>query len=268
MFNMRKIKIIISVALGCFLLMLSSCKSITLVNEVINRNITYDENISILDFEDTLVEATKIATESSVSVVTTSGNILFSTESFGSGTIIKREILSENKYEYYVLTNRHVVLTNGGNKKNVFVKFPNEEKINAEICVYDYAMDVAIIKFKSSKLINPAKVCLDNIDQGRFVVAVGSPYDINKYEQTVTIGNISHNNRVIEEQDTRGNKVNNIYIQHTASLNSGNSGGGLFNIKGELIGINSWKIVDQAVEGMNFSIPLSAVYPKYQQYFE
>lgn len=268
MFNMKGKKLVLVFTSIVLVLMLSSCRKLTIINEVINRDVTYGENISILDFEDALVEATSIAQESSVGVVSTSGNVLFSTESFGSGVIIKRIALSEDLYEYYVLTNRHVVLTNNGNKKNVSVKFPNEEKINAEICTYDNSIDMAIIKFESKRLLNPAKICLEELKAGQFVIAVGNPYDINKYYETVTIGNISYSNRNIEEENEFRQPVVNKYIQHTAALNSGNSGGGLYNIKGELIGINSWKIVDEAVEGLNFSIPIQEIYNKYRDYFE
>lgn len=269
MYSMKLKKLVFSLTFIIFALALTSCnKSITLINEVINRNVNYEENISILDFEDAIVEATAIATESSIGVMSYSGTILFKTESFGSGTVIKKEEISKDLYEYYVLTNRHVVLTDNGNKKNIKVRFEDKQEVDAEICVYDYEIDVAIIKFQSSRIINPAKISLDNLDAGRFIIAVGCPYDIEKYYNTTSIGNISHSCRVIEEEDAKGNPVNNIYIQHTAALNSGNSGGGLFNIKGELIGINCWKIVDEEVEGMNFSISLKEVYNKYKQYFE
>lgn len=267
MFKMKIKKVILTITLTALVLMLSSCKDITLINEVINRNVSYEENISILDFEDAIVEASAIANESSVGVVAKAGNVLFTTESFGSGTIIKRTEISKDLYQYYVLTNRHVVLTNNGNKKTVSVRV-NKIDIPAEIQAYDYGVDAAVISFQSSFLLNPAKVCLDEIEVGRFCVAVGNPYDIDKYYNTTTVGNISYSNRVIEEEDSRGNSVNNIYIQHTATLNSGNSGGGLFNIKGELIGINCWKIVDEEIEGMNFSIPLQEVYVTFRAYFE
>lgn len=268
MFNMKVKKIFLSFILLVSVLLLASCNKVTLINEVINRNVSYEEDISILDFEDAIVEASKIASESSIGVVTTTGGYIFTTESFGTGIVIKKQLIAPNKFEYHVLTNRHVVLTSNGSEKDVSVQFPNGEEIKAEICKVDYFIDVAIIKFQSPREITPAKVSLDKAEVGRFVVAVGNPYNIDKYYQSVTIGNISHALRVIEEEDGRGNKVNNIYIQHTAALNSGNSGGGLFNIKGELIGINSWKIVDEAVEGMNFSIPISTVYSKYKEYFD
>lgn len=269
MYSMKLKKLVLSLTFIIFALVLTSCnKSITLINEVINRNVNYEENISILDFEDAIVEATAIATESSVGVMASLGSIFFGTESFGSGTVIKKEEIAKDLYEYYVLTNRHVVLTDNGNKRNIKIRFEDKQEVDAEICVYDVAVDVAIVKFQSSRIINPTKISLDNLEAGRFVVAVGSPHDIESYYNTATVGNISHNNRVIEEEDMRGNLVKNIYIQHTAALNSGNSGGGLFNIKGELIGINCWKIVDEEIEGMNFSIPLKEVYNKYKQYFE
>ena len=121
----------------------------------------------------------------------------------------------------------------GGNKRSVFVTFPNAEEIKAQIVTYNSSIDVAIIKFESGRILSCAKVQLENVDEARFVIAIGNPYDIDKYYNSVTIGNISYTNRIINEKDVDEKEISNIYIQHTASLNSGSSGGGLYNIKGE-----------------------------------
>ena len=268
MCNMKTKKIILLFFISMLTLLLSSCKKNILINEVVNRNVNYEENISILDFEDALVEATKIAKESSIGLRVKAESSLIAAESFGSAVIIKRTKIANDKYEYYALTNRHVVLTSGGNKRSVFVTFPNAEEIKAQIVTYNSSIDVAIIKFESGRILSCAKVQLENVDEGRFVIAVGNPYDIDKYYNSVTIGNISYTNRIINEKDLEEKEISNIYIQHTASLNSGSSGGGLYNIKGELIGLNTWKIASEEVEGMNFSIPMSEIYNKYKEYFD
>lgn len=264
--KIKKISLLFLVVFILFIL--TSCKKNILINEVINREVNYEENISILDFEDALVEATKIAQESSIGLRAKVETAFISSESFGSAVIIKATKINDNNYEYYALTNRHVVLTSAGNKRNIYVTFANAEEIKAQIIIYDTSIDIAIIKFESNRNLKPAKIQLENIDEGRYVIAIGNPYDIDKYYNSVTIGNISYVNRLIKEKDTNEKDINNIYIQHTAALNSGSSGGGLYNIKGELIGINAWKIASEEVEGMNFSIPMSEIYTKYIKYFQ
>lgn len=253
----------------CFcLFFLTSCKKITIINEVINRYVNYEENISILDFEDALVEASKIAQESVVGIKTESGGILLSTSSFGSGVIVKQEELGIDQYKYYVITNRHVVLTDKGNERSIYITLGAEDTYEATIIEYDNNIDIAFVSFVSPRKLPVAKVTTDNIEVGRFVISVGSPYDIDKYYNSVAVGNISHTNRIESEESLDGDKVNNIYIQHNAEVNSGNSGGGLFNIKGELVAINAWKISKEDVEGLAFAIPMHELYEKYNQYFE
>lgn len=268
MYNMKVKKALTLLLLVVTTLMLTSCNKATLINEVINRNVTYEEHISILDFEDALVEAASIASDSSIAIVAKSGIGILSTESFGSGVVIKKEEIAPDKYLYYALTNRHVVLTDGGKEKSLTVRVNNAEDIKAEICVFNQRIDVAIIKFETGRIINPAKICLDEMEAGRFVVAVGNPYELDDYHDSVTVGNISYSKRTIKEEDVNGNDTNNSYIQHTAPINAGNSGGGLYNIKGELIGINTWKIVEEDIDNMNFSVPLTEIYYIYSRYFE
>ena len=79
----------------------------------------------------------------------------------------------------------------------------------------------------------------------------------------------SSNKRLYIEEDVSGREVTNEYLQHCAAINSGNSGGGLFNIYGELIGINTWKVVGELsdnIEGLCFSIPSSVVLNTFAKY--
>lgn len=260
---MKKLYICIISIIGC--LMLTSCDKITIVNEVINRVVNYEENVSILDFEDAIVEASNVAKNTVIGIVTTSG--IFEQETFGSGVIIKKEELKEDKFKYYVLTNKHMIALNKVNVKiNIYLN--NVDFYNAKVETYDNNLDLAIISFESFRILDTCKITTENIEIGRFVIAIGNPYELEKYYNTVTVGNISHLERYLEEKATNGETVKNLYIQHNAQINSGNSGGGLFNIKGELIGINTWKIVADGVEGMSFAIPTTEFYENYKQYFE
>lgn len=260
---MKKLYICILSIISC--LLLTSCEKITIVNEVINRVVNYGENVSILDFEDAIVEASSIAKKSVVGILTKSG--VFQSESFGSGIIVKKEELKDSKYKYYVLTNKHVAAINAV-RATVTIYLGDKDTYTAKVETYDDTLDLAIISFESLRVLDVAKISTENIEVGRFVIAVGNPYDLDKYYNSVTVGNISHLERYLEEKNENGELIYNKYIQHNAEINSGNSGGGLFNIKGELIGINTWKIVADDVEGMSFAIPTTEFYEKYKTYFE
>lgn len=76
---------------------------------------------------------------------------------------------------------------------------------------------------------------------------------------------------MIQEEDLNGKTVNNTFVQHDAAINSGNSGGGLYDIYGRLIGINTWKLVGDPgdnFEGLNFAIPSTVVYTTFESYLK
>ena len=99
-------------------------------------------------------------------------------------------------------------------------------------------------------------------------IAVGSPYELEVYYNTITVGNISSIKRVINESNYFYKEISNEYIQTTATINEGCSGGGLFNLKGELIGINTWKLVDSStnIDGMNFAVGVDKIQELFSQY--
>ena len=115
---------------------------------------------------------------------------------------------------------------------------------------------MALIKFSSTILIEPCSVNRSfNLKKGQIVLAIGSPHSL-EYYNTVTMGIISHPNRIIMEENV---KVN--YIQHDAAINPGNSGGGLFDINGKLIGLNTARIEDNSdyIYGISLSIPINDI---------
>lgn len=241
-------------------LMMVSCNSKSYTNEIITKKINYEQNISIRDLEDALITASEIGEASIVGIQ--SENYVQS--SFGSGVIINKTE-ANNIYIYTVLTNFHVISYKNKVSSNVSVflgKF--NETIDGVVLQYDKILDVAFIKFSSSRLLEVATIGdSTNYKKGSFAIAIGNPYDLESFYDSVTIGNVSANNRLYDD----GEGYINYYIQHTAPINSGNSGGGLFNIYGELMGINNWKFAEEEIEGMGFAIPIHIIEEKYGEFF-
>ncbi|MDO9628406.1 MAG: S1C family serine protease [Acholeplasmataceae bacterium] len=182
----------------------------------------------------------------------------------GSGIIFKSEpILETNQTLYYVMTNYHVV-ENGG---EMTVHFGSSQ---TDIQVSDYAgyqlYDIAVVRFKSSKTFRVHDVApinnntITEIVKGQDVYAIGSPQNIDKFNY-VTQG-------IVSLPTFSYNGVVGLAIMHDAELNPGNSGGPLFNLKGELIGINVAKIPTVsskdgtiAAEGLNYSLSINKIAP-------
>ena len=200
------------------------------------------------------------------------------TVSLGSGVIYKREEIKENgklvNYKYYVLTNRHVVYDediSANEEAVIYVYFGKEDiEIKATIVGYDLKVDIAVITFESTKYIQPVEIADSNeLERGDFVIAMGHP-DGYDYYGSATFGIVSGEKRYLSN-DTDGDGVDDfysLYIQHDVAVNPGNSGGGLFNLYGELVGINYLKIVSYNIEGMGFAIPSNVVKLLVEEYIE
>jgi len=169
--------------------------------------------------------------------------------SSGSGFIYKIE---DN--EAYLLTNYHVI--EDGNK--FVVTFTDGLEVEAELVNGDEYYDIAILKVDSS---NVKKVATlgdsSNLELGDSVFTVGAPLG-KEYMGTITKGIVSGVNRMVSVELTSGTYLMEV-IQTDASINSGNSGGPICNIKGEVIGITSSKLIGSGVEGMGFAIPINSV---------
>ena len=147
--------------------------------------------------------------------------------------------------EGYVLTNNHVV--EGADE--VVIKMRDGSEHQAKIIGTDPKLDVALLKFKAKHL---KAVKLGNSDKlrvGDWVIAIGNPFGL---QQTVTAGIVSAKERVI------GSGPYDDFIQTDAAINPGNSGGPLFNVKGEVIGINT-AIYSRSGgnNGIGFAIPIN-----------
>lgn len=197
--------------------------------------------------------------------------------STGSGSGI---IVGENDDELLIATNNHVVegattlsvcfigndvvgaeeetqsLASGDGDINV------ENAVSAKIKGTDPENDLAVVAVRKTdipadtmKEIKIAQIgSSDNLVVGEQVVAIGNALG---YGQSVTSGWVSAMNRTVTMEDG----TNSDLIQTDAAINPGNSGGALLNMRGELIGINSAKYADSAVEGMGYAIPISKAQP-------
>ncbi|HQK33486.1 MAG TPA: Do family serine endopeptidase [Spirochaetales bacterium] len=163
-------------------------------------------------------------------------------EGLGSGIIVRQDGKS-----VYVLTNNHVV----DGAKTVLVKLWDDSEYTGKILGVDKRRDLAVVQFESQ---NPVSVATlgnsDEIKVGDWAIAIGSPLGLS---QSVTVGIVSAVNR-------NGGPDDNIndFIQTDAAINRGNSGGALVNIRGEVIGINTWIASPNGGNiGLGFSIPIN-----------
>lgn len=161
--------------------------------------------------------------------------------------------------EGYILTNAHVI----SGARNVWVTTCDGEDIQAEIIGSDVRTDTAVLKIDASAVTKV--LTLGNstdVSIGDFVLAIGHPTGA-ELSFTATFGMVGYVDRSVNIDGVRNN-----YIQIDAAINPGNSGGPLFNMKGEVIGMNSAKTViasyDEqgepiSAEGLGFALPINEV---------
>ena len=167
--------------------------------------------------------------------------------SSGSGFIYKKD--DKNAY---VMTNHHVI--DGSDK--VIITFSNDDQVEGTVTGSDEYLDLAVVKIDASHVTQVAKLGnSENTSLGDTVITVGSPVGY-EYRGTVTRGSLSGKNRMVEVSVASTNDFVMNVLQIDAAINPGNSGGPLVNIKGEVIGINSLKLVEDEIEGMGFAIPI------------
>jgi len=161
------------------------------------------------------------------------------TQGAGSGVIISED--------GYILTNNHVV----DGAKEVTVTLADKKEYPAEVIGLDPKTDLAVLKIEANKPLPAAALGnSENVRVGDWVVAIGNPFGLN---HTVTSGIVSAKGRVI------GAGPYDDFIQTDASINPGNSGGPLFNMGGEVVGINT-AIIPQG-QGIGFAIPVNTAKP-------
>lgn len=161
----------------------------------------------------------------------------------------------------YVLTNNHVI--EDGSSFQVLM--PDGEKVNAKLVGADASLDLAVLQVeeRANELVPVSIGSSSNLKVGATAIAIGNPGG-EVLANTVTSGIVSALERSDVSSDNTTRNVD--YIQHDAAINSGNSGGGLFDYQGNLIGINTLKYAGSAyssisTEGLGFAIPIDTAYP-------
>ncbi|MFA9422532.1 MAG: S1C family serine protease [Sedimentibacter sp.] len=170
-------------------------------------------------------------------------------QSMGSGFIIDPN--------GYIVTNAHVI--GDGQYENITVSLIDGSTEVGEVLWYDTTLDLAVVKINKTGLPAVELGDSDKLMVGEPTVAIGNPMTLD-LERTVTQGIISGLNRSIAFDN--GTVIEPL-IQTDASINSGNSGGPLFNAKGQVIGINTAKM--STAEGLGFSIPINTAKPIIEQ---
>ena len=145
----------------------------------------------------------------------------------------------------YILTNAHVVK----DADEVMVKLNDKREFKAKVIGIDLRTDVAVLKVNATNLPKVNIGNPDTIKVGEWVAAIGAPFGL---ENTMTVGIVSAKGRALPQENFVP------FIQTDVAINPGNSGGPLFNLKGEVIGINS-QIYSRTggYMGLSFAIPIN-----------
>ncbi len=157
----------------------------------------------------------------------------------------------------YIITNYHVIeaiVSSSASSGNIEVYFPKDPStpVDATVVGYNISADLAVIKVEKTGL-TPIEVGnSDDIKVGQYAIAIGCPGGL-QFMGSVSYGIISGLNRTITIDSIGKMEL----IQTDAAINPGNSGGALLNSNGQLIGINSSKLVNESYEGMGFAIPVN-----------
>lgn len=244
----------------CLLLIILLLLALNLKFEKVNLGVQSNYNTKNLSVENNQVEEESVVNkieEASESIVGISklkqnGTSVFLNNAetslgLGSGVIVTED--------GYIVTNQHVV----GNKySNCYVTLENGEIYNGNVVWADSNIDIAIVKISSAKLKYLKLGDSDNLHLAEEVYAIGNPIGF-EFQRTVTKGIISGLNRTIKIENETENTYMEDLIQTDATINEGNSGGGLISEKGYLLGINSIKIT--SAEGMGFAVPINIIKP-------
>ncbi|MDR2865372.1 MAG: Do family serine endopeptidase [Spirochaetaceae bacterium] len=169
-------------------------------------------------------------------------------QGLGSGIIVRKDANT-----YFVLTNNHVVSDEQGKAVDeIVIETDTGKEFPAKLLGRDDRRDLAMVSFQSSENL-PLAVLGDSneVDVGDWAIAVGNPLG---FASSVTMGIIS----AVGRTGGPGNNIND-FIQTDASINQGNSGGALVNIRGEVIGINMWIASSSGggSVGLGFAIPIN-----------
>ena len=247
--------------------LLDSSKSTTASSDKVSKGTPLSKSSSVVTSDvsevvDQVMPSIVSITSMSVEEVRSFFGGTYEQQSKGAGTGI---IIGKTDTELLIVTNNHVV----AGSDTLTVAFTDESTVEANIKGTDAQYDVAVIAVPIENISDDTLDAISvatlgdstSLKVGEPAIAIGNALG---YGQSVTTGVISALNRSVsmtneETGDTQESGVK--LIQTDAAINPGNSGGALLNMKGELIGINSAKYADSAVEGMGYAIPISKAKP-------
>lgn len=158
----------------------------------------------------------------------------------------------------YIVTNYHVIADANDKGYKISVILYNGDKYEAKIVGVEESSDIAVLKIEATGLSATTLGDSDNINVGETVYAIGNP--LGELSFTMTSGMVSALDRDITTQDqATGQTTTNNMFQIDAAVNEGNSGGPVYNTKGEVVGIVTAKYASTGVEGLGFAIPIKDV---------
>lgn len=242
-------------------LLLASCMNLKGNNGLLTPKIETIEELKINKYnqQSTYVDVYDKTIKSVVSVISYDKTIVgaLKLKGIGSGVIYK-----EDSNNYYIMTNHHVITGAG----QINVMSWQKQEIKATVLGYDSLQDLAILSVAKNKL---SKVEVAQLSPnfalpvvGEEVAVIGNPASLT-YQGTMNVGIVAGIERILRNSTTP-NIFNDLHlIQVNVATNPGNSGGPLFNLKGEVIGINQIRIISNGIEsteGLNFSLPIHDMY--------
>ncbi|SSW68074.1 DegQ family serine endoprotease [Achromobacter agilis] len=181
----------------------------------------------------------------------------------GRGQMPSREVPMRGEGSGFIVSNDGIILTNAHvvqDAKEVTVKLTDRREFKAKVLGSDPQTDVAVIKIDAKNLPVVKVGDVNQLQVGEWVLAIGSPYGL---ENTATAGIVSAKGRSLPDDTSVP------FIQTDVAVNPGNSGGPLFNDRGEVVGINS-QIYSRTggFQGLSFSIPIDVAYKIKDQILE
>jgi len=201
----------------------------------------------VITESDSIKTSVNLVYDSVVTVLNFNSKYTSSPNSLGTGFVYKMD----DNYGY-ILTNNHVV--SGADK----IKVTNTQDVTVEATKLgsDEYADLAVLQVDKSFVLQVAKLGdSTSLEIGDTVFTVGTPISTT-YAGSVTKGIISGKNRTVTVTLDNGTDFMMEVMQTNAAINPGNSGGPLVNMQGEVVGINTLKLVEDEIEGMGFSIPI------------
>lgn len=176
----------------------------------------------------------------------------------GTGFVYKKD-----RSKGYILTNYHVV--SGSN--TIRVTLSDDSIVKAKFVGGDQYADIAVITIPAKEVKQVATIgSSEKTPLGATVFTVGSPIN-NKYRGTITRGVLSGKDRLVKISVNGGSEYNMMKLLQTdAAINPGNSGGPLCDVNGEVIGMNSYKIVKENIEGVSFAVSMDDISKKLSNY--